>query len=287
MKFHSTKLGEVKKEIKDTLTKLYDIREAQEITNLVVEDVSGFDKLRQSLNFSEELDNQQLTQLIIYLKQLVHFRPVQYILGRTTFYNLTLIVREGVLIPRPETEELIHWILNEDRLKNLKVLDVGTGSGCIPVVLKHEAPEWNVQACDISPSALEVAKLNAKMYHLDIHFTEQDILSDSLTLENAYDLIISNPPYVRNSECKHIKENVLRFEPSIALFVDDNDPLIFYKRITDLAKQRLKNGGVLFFEINEAFGAECVKLLEDKGFVNVELRKDIHAKDRMLRAVKP
>ena len=213
--------------------------------------------------------------------------PIQYITGSTEFYGLELQVNRATLIPRPETEELVAWILAEtpkDKLSS-RILDIGTGSGCIAIALAKHLPLAKVEAVDISLPALETAQANAPGNEVSVDFFQQDILQAN-TLEEKYDIIVSNPPYVRDLEKAEIKNNVLQYEPHSALFVGDETPLVFYKKIAQLAMQHLKPEGMLFFEINEYLGEETVVLVKEIGFTAVEMRKDIFGKDRMLRVMR-
>ncbi len=211
--------------------------------------------------------------------------PLQYVLGETLFYDYTFKVNKHVLIPRPETEELVNWVLNElnDSKQKIKVLDIGTGSGCIPISLKKELNSLAVYAIDVSKKAIEVATENAKLNDAQITFIECDILETS-SLQHQFDVIISNPPYVRELEKKEIKNNVLNNEPHLALFVEDTNPLIFYDKIADLAKTQLNENGLLFFEINQYLGEETKNMLLKKGFKDVILKKDLFGNDRMIKA---
>jgi release factor glutamine methyltransferase len=211
--------------------------------------------------------------------------PIQYILGTTQFYGLEFNVNENVLIPRPETEELVEWIiisnLKTPKLKKLKILDIGTGSGCIAISLAKNIPDAEVSAIDISDKALATAKKNADLNKVAVAFLQKNILETN-DLEQQFDIIVSNPPYVRNLEKAEIKSNVLANEPHLALFVEDNDALIFYRKIAELATKNLSVEGKLFFEINQYLGKETVELLEKMHFKNIELRKDIYGNDRMI-----
>lgn len=219
------------------------------------------------------------------LERLKKEEPIQYILGETEFYGLPFKVNKNTLIPRPETEELVEWIIKEVKKKQelLSILDIGTGTGCIPISLKKHLPNTNVSAIDISEEAIQMAKQNAKLNEVDISFIKQDILKTEV-LSGMFDIIISNPPYVRELEKVEIKNNVLKNEPHLALFVKDDTPLLFYKKIADLAKSNLTKNGLLFFEINQYLGAETVKMLKNKGFTQIELQKDIFGNDRMIKA---
>lgn len=213
--------------------------------------------------------------------------PIQYLLGKTSFYGLDFEVNPSVLIPRPETEELVEWILESQKSKvesqKPKVLDVGTGSGCIAISLAKNMPDASVYAIDVSETALLTAKRNAETNKVAVAFMAQNILQTE-DLGQQFDVIVSNPPYVRNLEKQEIKKNVLANEPHLALFVEDNDALIFYRKITELAKKNLAENGQLFFEINQYLGKETVALLAKMGFKNIELRKDIYGNDRMIKA---
>ncbi|WP_299111112.1 peptide chain release factor N(5)-glutamine methyltransferase [uncultured Winogradskyella sp.] len=228
------------------------------------------------------------------LEDLKQQKPIQYILGETEFYGLPFKVKEHVLIPRPETEELVDLIIRSVTAravgKSIKILDIGTGSGCIAISLAKNLPKAKVYALDVSSEALTMAKENAKGNNVDITFIEASILEASnwnLFFENTkFDVIVSNPPYVRELEKQEIQPNVLDNEPHLALFVEDNNPLIFYKAITDFAVKKLKPNGKLYFEINEYLGEETKQLLVDANFEAVELLKDLNGNDRMLKGVK-
>ena len=212
-------------------------------------------------------------------------KPIQYILGSTSFFGCRLRVNEHVLIPRPETEELVELILKDAKeKKDISILDIGTGSGCIAIALKKILAGAKVSAIDISDEALLVAKANAILNQTKINFLQADILEVKEKVENkdrAFDIVVSNPPYVRLSEKAQMDKNVLEHEPHLALFVNDHDPLLFFKHIADFASRNLTPGGKLYFEINEAMGDEVKKMLEEKGFKNAEIRKDMSGKDRI------
>ncbi|WP_141882971.1 peptide chain release factor N(5)-glutamine methyltransferase, partial [Flavobacterium psychrophilum] len=220
------------------------------------------------------------------LLQLKEQKPIQYILGETQFFGLPFYVNENTLIPRPETEELVEWIIKENlkisSLKNLKILDIGTGSGCIAISLAKNLPNASVFAIDVSDKALATAQKNAVLNEVDITFIEKNILQTE-DLNQEFDIIVSNPPYVRNLEKKEIHKNVLEYEPHLALFVEDNDSLLFYRKITELATRNLSNNGQLYFEINQYLGKETVELLEKYNFKNTTLKKDIYGNDRMIK----
>lgn len=219
------------------------------------------------------------------LTRLQKEEPLQYIIGNTEFYSLLFIVNENVLIPRPETEELVSWVLDviKDKKEALHILDIGTGSGCIPISIKKHAQNTTVFSMDISAAAIKVAQENATHNNTEIHFIAQDILTIDALPQN-FDIIVSNPPYVRELEKKEIQNNVLNNEPHIALFVENDNPLVFYSKIADLAKKHLTKNGVLFFEINQYLGKETTVMLHEKGFTNVLLKKDLFGNDRMIKA---
>lgn len=231
------------------------------------------------------------------LEDLKQQKPIQYVLGETEFYGLQFNVNENVLIPRPETEELVDWIMKDSKFKiqnseTIKILDIGTGSGCIAISLAKHLPEAQVFAVDISESALKIAKENADRNGVEVEFIKANILESSLLEDVAlrqmafFDIIVSNPPYVRELEKQEIKPNVLDNEPHLALFVENDNPLIFYKAITDFAVDKLKSNGSLYFEINQYLGQETKQLLVDAEFEAIELRKDLNGNDRMLKGTK-
>ena len=234
-----------------------------------------------------EFSTMSISKWDSYLKQLQLEIPIQYLLGTTCFYGLDFEVNSKVLIPRPETEELVEWIIESvaERYQNkkVKILDIGTGSGCIAISLAKNLPKAQVFALDVSTEALFVAKGNANKNGVNVVFIQKDILT-TIDLEQEFDIIVSNPPYIRNLEKIEIKKNVLENEPHLALFVADEDPLLFYRKIADLALKNSAKGAQLFFEINQYLGTETVKLLRSKGFDNIVLRKDLYENDRMIKA---
>lgn len=222
------------------------------------------------------------------VKRLLNHEPFQYIHGETEFYGLILKTDARALIPRPETEELVDWIVKSQYADMQKIVDVCSGSGCIALALKQQFPQAAVTGIDVSQAALSLSIENAALNQLDVRFEQWDILSrDPETEENTMDIIVSNPPYVKENEKTGIQEHVLEHEPHIALFVSDDSPLIFYDTITSFASRALKPGGWLYFEINEQYGAEMVELLKKYGFEQVELKQDLQEKDRMVRGRKP
>jgi len=271
---------------KGTLSKLYDTHETEAITLLAITEITGFSKAKIKAFPETELTSQQTDALNDILFQLKTGKPIQYILGVTEFYGLPFKVNPSVLIPRPETEELVEWaLLSVSSLKLAvgSILDIGTGSGCIAISMKKNLPQVKVSAIDISETALQTAKGNAELNHVAVEFIKSDILNYKSEIEHPKsEIIISNPPYVTLHDKTQMHANVTDFEPHTALFVPEDDPLVFYKAIADFAVNNLASGGLLFFEINESYGGEVVQLLKDKQFKNIELRKDMSGRDRMV-----
>lgn len=270
------------------LTPIYDAGEAESFFYLILEEKQNFRRIDLALNPELSFSTAELLVWNIILNQLKLEIPIQYILGKTSFYGLEFAVNESVLIPRQETEELVDWIITSNELmksrSSLRILDIGTGSGCIAISLAKNIKNAIVFALDISEYALAIAKKNAVANNVEVTFIAQNIL-ETIDLQMEFDIIVSNPPYVRNLEKHEIKKNVLENEPHLALFVEDNDALIFYKKITELAQKNLVCDGQLFFEINQYLGSEMVRLLNSMNFKNIELRKDIYGNDRMTRAI--
>lgn len=272
----------------ESLESIHGVDEAESFFYLILEDKFQMKRLDLALDPTFEFSAEAINiwqELVIQLKQEI---PIQYLLGTTEFFGLPFTVNDNVLIPRPETEELVDWIIKEEkkieREKAIKILDIGTGSGCIAISLAKNIPNSRVFAIDVSAKALEVARKNAEINSVSITFLEKNILETDDLLEQ-FDIIVSNPPYVRNLEKQEIKKNVLDNEPHLALFVEDFDALVFYRKITSLAMKNLNQDGQLFFEINQYLGSEMIALLQENGFESVELRKDIYGNDRMTRAV--
>ncbi|MCF8298313.1 MAG: peptide chain release factor N(5)-glutamine methyltransferase [Saprospiraceae bacterium] len=286
MKVRSNKIEDIIKYYKTQLTEFYDEKEAESLVKLVVRHYLNLSNTELILNYNKPVNESDMLKIHFAYRDLKAYKPIQYILGETEFYDLKFIVNDNVLIPRPETEELVDWIIKDHKNSNqtLKILDIGTGSGAIAISLKKNLPDSDVTAIDISAKALEVAKINAEKNSVEIIFEELNILgSNAYSKLSKFDVIVSNPPYVRNSEKSKMQKNVLDYEPQNALFVEDNDPLMFYKAITNFAKTNLNQGGELYLEINEALATETVLLLKEKGFSNIELRQDINWKDRMVK----
>jgi release factor glutamine methyltransferase len=274
---------------KSGLLYLYNSNEIEAIIMLSISEITGLSKAKIKAFPETELSNEQSLALTGIILQLKTGKPIQYILGKTEFYGLPFFVNPSVLIPRPETEELVDWVLSSVTSLQLAagdLLDIGTGSGCIAISLKKNLPAFNVSAIDISEEALKTAKMNAELNNVEIDFIHKDILDlpRISNLASQISIIISNPPYVTLQDKFQMHTNVTDFEPHKALFVPENDPLIFYKAIADFAKSNLTTNGLLFFEINESYGEQTINLLEDKDFINIELRKDMSGKDRMVKA---
>lgn len=267
------------------LSPFYDAYEAESFFYLILEDKHKLRQIDLALNHELTFSDSDFVVWDSLLAQLKKEVPIQYLLGKTNFYGLDFEVNENVLIPRPETEELVEWIINEnskaEKSKTIKILDIGTGSGCIAISLAKNIPNARVYAMDVSKKAIETAKRNAINNKTDVTFILQDVLNAE-ELKCNFDIIVSNPPYVRNLEKEEIKKNVLDYEPHLALFVEDNDALIFYRKIAELAQNNLLEGGQLYFEINQYLGDEMKDLLEKMNFKSIELRKDIYDNDRMI-----
>lgn len=272
--------------LKAELSALYPASEVESMTRQIIEWITGWDFTRQLINRNETFTLEQSEKVKSIVLRLKKHEPLQYILGGTFFLNLKIRVTPAVLIPRPETEELVSLISDLKLPAGSRMLDVGTGSGCIALALKSHFPEANVSACDISPDALAVAKENSLKNKLDVDFFQADILNWNNRKWTFFDVIVSNPPYVTVSEKKQMQRNVLDFEPDTALFVADDNPLLFYRAIAAFASECLEKGGFLFFEINENFGPETVSMLVDHGFTEIQLKTDLQGKDRMVAARK-
>lgn len=266
------------------LNHLYHENEIRQFCKLMLEHVLDVNTTILLTMSDEILSASDLSRLNIMAERLQQHVPIQYIIGKTEFYGLEIDLNPSVLIPRPETEELVDWILkdNPESLKSL--LDIGTGSGCIALALKANMPDTRVSAWDFSLQALETARYNAQQLELDIEFENIDVLNFQ-PAGKKYSCIVSNPPYVRNLEKEMMDKNVLEHEPHTALFVSDNDPLVFYRTIAKHALEILEKKGQLFFEINEYLEREMVDMLTSLGYANIECRKDINGKARMMRAI--
>ncbi len=283
------------------LSSVYPQTEIDTFFFYLIEEYLNLQRIDITLQPNFEISSENETILNKALARLKKEEPIQYILGKTEFYGLPFHVNRYTLIPRPETEELVDWIISEvkeirtnNQTKSLSILDIGTGSGCIPISLKVNIDNSMICAIDVSEEALKIAKHNSDLNNSLVQFLNLDILkADSLNVFTKkttsdeiikFDIIVSNPPYVRNLEKIEIKNNVLQNEPHLALFVEDDNPLIFYTKIADLAKNHLSSHGFLFFEINQYLGSETAGMLHKKGFKNIELRKDLFGNNRMIKA---
>ncbi|HEY3370315.1 MAG TPA: peptide chain release factor N(5)-glutamine methyltransferase [Prolixibacteraceae bacterium] len=272
--------------IRKELSGIFPKEEIESLIFLIFEKIKGYSRTQFLLSREENLNTDELIEIEKIVTRLKNHEPIQYILGETEFYGLPFYSLPGVLIPRPETEELVQWIIQENTLLSPTILDIGTGTGCIAISLRKNIHQSTVLACDISPVCIETAIRNAGLNALPVSVFGYDILNSTPNITfPQLDIVVSNPPYVRESEKLLMEKNVLEHEPKLALFVPDDKPLMFYERIADFALVHLKYGGRLYFEINEAFGKECVEMLQAKGFSNIKLKKDIHGKDRMIRAI--
>lgn len=270
--------------INNSLKKLYSEPEIKSFSRIILEEVtdSYFPSITIDKNTKiTETQQEKIKEIVDRLKQ---FEPIQYILEYTVFYGLNFYVNKNVLIPRPETEELVELIINENKNRDsIKILDIGTGSGAIAITLAKYIKSSDVSAWDISFKAIDVAVLNMKRNATNVAFQRIDVLSD-YPIDKKYDIIVSNPPYVLESEKKEMENNVLDYEPHLALFVPDNDPLLFYNRIAEIAKNILNKNGKLYFEINASKGHETYQMLKEKGFGEIILTKDISGNDRIVKA---
>jgi release factor glutamine methyltransferase len=268
------------------LASIYDRDEAESFFYLVLEDFTKLKRTDLALNPGMTFSDDETSKWDVVCEKLRQEIPIQYILGRAHFYGLEFAVGPEALIPRPETEELVDWIISDVRksgLSKLKVLDIGTGSGCIAISLAKNLPTADVAAIDVSEKALALAKQNAASNKVQVNFLHQDILATG-SLAQDYEIIVSNPPYVRHLEKHEIRKNVLDNEPHLALFVSDDDALLFYRKIAQLALENLTADGRLYFEINQYLAKETMDMLETMGFGFMELRKDIYGNDRMILA---
>ena len=283
-------LKEFKLFFNEALSAIYPKTEIDSFFFILMEEKLKLQRIDTVLKPDFLITKKNLIDLKNIVKRLQKEEPIQYIIGNTEFYGLPFLVDKNTLIPRTETEELVAWVLDEikvlanNKITEPSILDIGTGTGCIPISLAKNLTSLNISAIDISTEALLIAKQNAILNKVTIEFIELDILNTE-SLPQEYDVIISNPPYVRELEKEEIKNNVLENEPHLALFVADENPLIFYNKIADLAKQQLSENGMLFFEINQYLGKETLNMLVKKGFKNIQLKKDLFGNDRMIKCV--
>ena len=293
MKTSSNLVRECRKYYASELETIYGSDEANALIMILLEHYFSLDRVKIAMNPELRLSESELLTLHFAVKELLTNKPVQYIIGETEFCGMRFFVDENVLIPRPETEEMVKKIAScRDKAclvpTGCDILDIGTGSGCIAISLAKLLTDSKVTAVDVSEKALNVARKNAKANEVNVRFILDDILNpqNPELIDNQYDIIVSNPPYVCESEKSEMRANVLDYEPSTALFVSDNDPLIFYRRILEFAQKALKPGGEVWFEINENFGEEMKNLCLEQGFKNVEIIKDFRERDRILKGSK-
>ncbi len=291
-------LKEYKINFIEALIPIYDQEEIESFFYIITEFLHQKKRIDLALEPNFLITEKELEKWSSILAELKQERPIQYILGETEFYGLRFLVNENTLIPRQETEELVELILNENskkKIPNPKILDIGTGSGCIAISLAKNLPDAEVFALDVSEKALEIAKKNAELNKVGLNFINKSILEVENSIipttniqqtTTLFDIIVSNPPYVRNLEKEEIKKNVLEYEPHLALFVEDNDALLFYRKIAQLAQKNLSENGKLYFEINQYLGKETVELLQNLNFKKIELIKDVYGNDRMISCVR-
>lgn len=289
-------LKQLSQQFIDKLSGFYQKEEAQAIFLLSVAQLMQYSRADYLLKKDEQLNQDILPKFDHVLNELLAEKPIQYILGEAYFYGLPFKVNPSVLIPRPETEELVDWILSVCSSENtinrpskiVNILDIGTGSGCIAVSLKKNLPETEVYALDIAEDTIETAQNNALLNNVEVKFIQDDILNYEISnFKSQISIIVSNPPYIKEDEKPAMHKNVLSNEPHRALFVSNQNPLLFYEAIANFALKHLEENGLLFFEINEYLGEQTMQLLKDKKFKNIELRKDMQGKDRMIKANKP
>jgi len=284
MQIPSNKVKDVVRFFKEQLKSIY---EPSEISILIAWCFEKFTHIKRAeivLKENETISESELLKFHFAIKDLKKHVPIQYILGETPFFNLPFIVTPDVLIPRPETEELVNLIIAENTLASPALIDIGTGSGCIAVSIKKNIPDAKVTAIDISEKALEVAKKNAALNQVQLKFIVDDILNPKSDIINQkYDIVVSNPPYISSDEKTAMQKNVLDYEPHLALFVNDSNPLLFYEAIAEWALKTLNPQGRIYFELNEKYGEKCAAVLKQKGFKNLILHKDLSNKNRILR----
>lgn len=286
MKVPSNLVRDIKNYYCEQLCSIYDKDEANAMILILLEHYFNIDRVKMALEPDLRLSESEMLTFHFAVKDLLKNKPVQYIIGETEFCDLKFKVNENVLIPRPETSELVNIIHNSQCIMHngrFSILDIGTGSGCIAISLAKRFPQSQVYAMDISDKALEVAKENAFNNNVDVTFIHDDILSLDNKIETEFDIIVSNPPYVRDMEKADMRDNVLNWEPHKALFVSDEDPLIFYRKILEFAQSHLKEGGEIWFEINEFLGKEMTDLCKEHGFGDIEIFNDFRGKERFMK----
>jgi release factor glutamine methyltransferase len=281
MKVRSNKISDIIEFYHVSLNSLYEKGEIDELIFMAFEHVLQFSREQLRLSKNECINQSDLIEIYDIAKALTTGKPIQQLLQKAWFYQDEYFINEHVLIPRPETEELVELIKVENTSNHLSLLDIGTGSGCIPLALKKNKPNWDIYALDVSEKALEVANMNAQRLNRKIHFHRYDILVSELDIERKFDIIVSNPPYISKIETQTLQQQVVDFEPHLALFVEDENPFLFYEKIILFAKQHLNQNGKLYFEINQKYGAEIKTLLQKNNFSDVRILKDINQNDRM------
>jgi len=279
-------LSEFRSTLKDTLQDFYSSSELDQLAKSLLMSRMNLDSTAYLLASESEVSDEVLEQLRSDVKRLSMQEPLQYVLGNTSFYGLEIQCNPAALIPRPETEELVDWVLREVQLPSCTLIDLGTGTGCIPLAIKAKRPSWLVSAIDVSEDALALARTNALRLALDVHFEAADLLKDfsDLAIKDKFNVVISNPPYIPTADAMSMLPNVLNHEPHLALFVPDSDPLLFYRRIVAFCEQYLEMDGYVFVEIHEELSEETIQLFDRAGFANIELRKDLQGKSRMIKA---
>ncbi len=285
MVYATNRLAETKKVLVEKLSGIYPRKEAENLMNMLIMHYFGLSRAMQQVQIERRLSGSEMPVMQGAVKRLLNSEPIQYVLGVTEFYGLQIAVGQNVLIPRPETEELVGKIIGGNSGTNLEILDIGTGSGCIALALKEALPMCSITAIDVSVGALSLARKNAKKLNLDIDFRQCNILNTEAcwsTLGKSFHIIVSNPPYVLQKEKKRMADNVLKYEPHLALFVEDTDPLLFYREIMDFARKALKPGGKLYLEINANYAVETASLFGKDIFNSPEILTDLHGKSRFL-----
>ena len=267
--------------VKSELKGIYPITEIDSFIYIIFENLLNYSRTQLIIDQERIIESKILEKINSIVSELKTCKPIQYIIGKTEFYNLLFFANAGVLIPRPETEELVQWVISENKNSFYKILDIGSGSGCISVSLAKNMPG----STDISKDALELTRKNSKLNHVELQILQFDILKNTNSLNEKFDIIISNPPYVTEAEKEKMHRNVLEFEPHLALFVPDTDPLLFYRHIADFALTHLNKNGKIYLEINEQFGKDISKLLEEKKFREICIKKDLNGKDRMIKCL--
>lgn len=277
-------LHAIKQTLKEKLASHYEPIELNSLIAIILEQVTGWNQMKQVIEKDTPLTAAQQVQIENIAVELINGKPIQYIIGKAWFHGHEFIVNEQVLIPRPETEELVEWVIEYAEIvqKELEIIDIGTGSGCIAISLQKVLSSASISGLDISPAALKVATINANALQANIEWIQEDILS-TLSLHKKFDIIVSNPPYIPLKEKEHMQTQVKLFEPEIALFVPNEDALIYYRTIAKLSKQYLNINGQVFFEIHYDQAKNITTLLDEMGF-HVEIRKDLFGNDRMVRA---